>query len=271
MGHGPGRDEEGHHQHQGIQIVTEHAHEAHPPDAGEDHAQQRQQDAVEAAGVDDQNGQHDQDGVKKDEQDVAAVGIHPAHQHRVAGGVDFHPGGGLLGPDGLQFLEHLAVIQLALVEGALDQGRLQVRRHQQAIDIGAGDHIPLDPGQLLLRVLAMVRVVVVLRAYGAVRRQEDLANVAVSQTAHQVVVDIGHAVQLLGDAMNAIQRIIGEDGAFLHFHGHDDDVGSAESVPDAVVQLNVGVFLGQQVGEIRQHAHRGDVPGEIRGDQKNAP
>ena len=115
----------------------------------------------------------------------------------------------------------------------------------------------------------MVRVVVVLRAYGSVRRQEDLPGVAVGQAGHQVVVDIGDAVQLLRDTVDPVQGIIGEDRAFLHFHGHDDDIGPAEGIADAVMQLYVRVFLGQQVGKVRQHAHRGDVPGKHGADQED--
>ena len=205
MGHGPRRDEKRHYQHQRVQVVTEDPHETHAPDTGQNHAQQRQQNAVQAARVEHQDTQDNQYGIEEDKQDIPAVGIHPAHQHRVAGGMDVHAGRGLLGPDRLDFLEHLAVIELALIQRALDQGRLHIRRDQQAVYVGACQHVALDFRQLFFRVFIVVRIVIVLRAYRPVRRQEDLPGVAVGQAAHQVMVDVGDAVQFLGNAVNPVQ------------------------------------------------------------------
>ncbi len=270
MRHRARRDQERHHQHQRIEVVAEHAHEADAPDAGQDHADQGQQHPVQAAGIDNQNQQHHQDGVEEDLQDLLGVRINPSGQNRMSVGVDPDPGRTFLGTDLLQLIEHLAVVQLPLVQRAFDQRGFQIGRHQQPEHACARQHIALNCLELFRRIRRFaVGVVVSNRLDGAVRRQPDLPRVAMGQAGNEVVVDIGDVIELLRDAMDAIERLVGEDSALFHLERNDDDVGAAERIADGIVELDIGVLLRQQIGKIRKHAHRRDLGREEHRDAQN--
>ena len=89
----------------------------------------------------------------------------------------------------------------------------------------------------------------------ALLTEPHLAGGAVGQAGHHIVVDARQRVHALGQAVDALQGIVVKDIPFLDFHRQDDVVGAAEGIANAVVQLDVGMLLRQQVGEIRDDTH----------------
>ena len=72
------------------------------------------QNAVGATELDDQHEAHDRDGGDEDDEQLVEIAVDPAPQHGLSGGVDLHPVRRLLAADGLQLIEDLAVVELAL-------------------------------------------------------------------------------------------------------------------------------------------------------------
>ncbi len=67
---------------------------------------------------------------------------------------------------------------------------------------------------------------------------------------HQIVVDAGQVIDGLGNAVDQRQPFVGKDVALVELNAHHQYVGAAKVVLDAVVQMNIRVLLGKQVGEI---------------------
>ncbi|MOA22199.1 hypothetical protein D3C78_1427440 [compost metagenome] len=90
-----------------------------------------------------QQRQHGQHGEHEDLQDLLHVGVGPADQHRLAGGVQSHIVAGFRLAQGLQLGEGLLVVELALDQLRLDQRHLEVRRYQRAVNPWVGHHVGL--------------------------------------------------------------------------------------------------------------------------------
>ena len=197
-----------------------------------------------------QQRQHDQHGKDEDLQNLVHVGVGPAHQHRLTGGIQGHAIAAFRLAQGLQLGEGGGVVKLAFNQLRLDQRHLEVGGHQRAVDARVGGYIRAHLRQLLIAVVAVLRVKVGLGVDRADLGQPDLARVAVGDAGHQVVVDAGQVVDGLGDPVDGGQVGVGENVTVVEGNAHDQHVGPAEAVLDAVVQLDIGVFLRQQIGKV---------------------
>ena len=161
------------------------------------------------------------------------------------------------------------IIDVAFVELRLDQRRLHIRRDQQAIDGRVGDHVVLQLRQLGDGTRRLQRIVIGLGSEAAHVVEEDLARRAVRQATDQVVVDAGQVVDALCRFVDQLEGFIVEDGAFVHLDRHDDHVGAAEVLLQAVVDLDVLVVLRQQVGKVGEYAQAGQGETEKAGDEED--
>ena len=89
------------------------------------------------------------------------------------------------------------------------------------------------------------------------------------QACDQVVVDAFQIIDGGRDAMNSVQRLIGEYGSLADRDCDDNVVCSAERVPDLVVQLNKRMFLRQQIGKIGHDTNSRYLHGERDRDRRN--
>ena len=71
--------------------------------------------------------------------------------------------------------------------------------------------------------------------------------------------------------MNTGQGVIAEDIPLLHFDSHDDYIGTTKGLLNLVMQLDIGMFLGQQVSEIGVHFYPGDLAGKEQGNCQDKP
>ena len=257
-------DQEGDGHGQRLEVVAEPCHEAQAPDRGQRDAQQRQRDAVEAAEVDDQQQRQQGQRGEHDRDDLVEVGVDVAGEHRVAGDVDLVAGLLELVAHVLQRREGLGVVDVAFVELGLHQRGLEVGRDEQAVDARVGDDVLAQLLELLGAARGLGRVVVGLGGEVAVGGEVDLARGAVGEAGDEVVVDAGEVVDALGGLVDEREGAVVEDGALLDFDGHDDHVGAAEVLLDAVVGLDVGVLLRQQVAEVGVDLERGQLGGEAQ-------
>jgi len=96
-----------------------------------------------------------------------------------------------------------------------------------------------------------------------------------SQACDEVVVDSFQVIDGGRDAMNSVQRLIGEYGSLADLDCDDNVVCSAERVPDLVVQLNKRMFLWQQIGKIGHDSNsrylRSERHGNCRDKQQDTP
>ncbi len=69
--------------------------------------------------------------------------------------------------------------------------------------------------------------------------------------------------------MDARQGFIGDDSTLINFHGENHIVGAAKGVSNVVVQINIGMILWEQVGEIRDYANGGNLRPEYYRQQNN--
>ena len=88
------------------------------------------------------------------------------------------------------------------------------------------------------------------------------------QAAHKVVVYARQGIDAEREAMNSRESVRIKYVTLLNRYRHHYVVGTAESVFNIVVQLNVGMFLGQQVSEVGIHLQIGHTSGEERRRQQ---
>ena len=175
VGGRPCRNQERDRQRQGLEIDAHHRHEAEAPDRRQRNAEQRQCDAVEATEIDDQQGRQQRHRPRQDLDDLVDVGVDPAGQHRIAGDVDAMARLLEFMAHALQRVEGGLVVEVALVQLRLDQRRLEVGRHQQAVHRRVGDDVLLDLLELGHAERAVEWIVVGLGLEAAVLVDEDLA------------------------------------------------------------------------------------------------
>ena len=65
------------------------------------------------------------------------------------------------------------------------------------------------------------------------------------------MVDGGEAIGGLREAMNARQRLVGENRPLIDLNRNNDAVGAAKRIADLIVQFDVGMVLRQQIRKIR--------------------
>jgi len=69
-------------------------------------------------------------------------------------------------------------------------------------------------------------------------------GIAVGEAADQVVVDTVKQVDRLGNAMDALQCLVGKNRTLVNFHCDDHGVGATKSIAYFIVELNIRMFLG---------------------------
>ena len=80
-----------------------------------------------------------------------------------------------------------------------------------------------------------------------------------SKACHQIVVDARKLVHGLCDLMNQLQGVVRKDIPRFNGDPNDDDIRATESVFNFVMELNIGVRLGEQVGKVRVHSDTRDL------------
>ncbi len=251
---GTRRDQQRDDKHQRVQVITQDAEEAEAPDGLRDRANERQQHAIEAAEVNDQRTENEDEGDRENFRQLAGIEPHPALQHRLARGVQH----------GVVVLHVLAnendlmldvtVVQPLFVEARQDQGGLAVGRQIFSIDDVVVVHRLLEFFEFNRvggNLLGQDRH----RLDQATRARLQTTDLDVRQRGHLVVIDAVDLVNLLGDVADFLQRVGVEDVAIFHPQRKADDVSAAESGAKMVIGLDVRMRLRQQVRELTVHLH----------------
>ncbi len=195
--------------------------------------------------------------------------IGPPDEHRLTRRVDRHPGDAFLVAHLLQGHEGPRVIEARLRQLRSNESRAQIRRYEETVDL----RIAADPTahflELFLGEISGVSVVVGLRDHCTGFGDVDPPGSPVGQAPQQVVVDARELVDTQRQTVEPAQRFVGEDGSFVDFEGDHDHIGPAEGVADRVVQLDVGVVLGEEVRELREHLHVRNEGGEAQRHQED--
>ncbi len=124
MAHGPRRNQKGNNQPQRVEVVAQQADNPQPPHSGNQYAAQWDQYAVGLAEVEDQQRQHGQYREGENLQNLIHIGVGPAHQHWLAGGVQGNAVGCHLVAQVAQLDKGLFVVELAFNQLGLDQCHL---------------------------------------------------------------------------------------------------------------------------------------------------
>ncbi len=266
--HGPGGDQEGHHQHERIERQANQMDEAEAPE-GRDQAGDRRSQGT-APIVEIHPTQHPLDAIRhhENEEDVARVVVDPSVQPRLSGHV--HLGVGIA--EGfhdmlVHLIEHTAVVQTALDEVGPDERRLVVERDEQSVDVFRVVHDAPDLGGFLVCFhLAQHHGC---GPHGATGCHLQVAHRAMCDGVDLIVIDAVDLIEAPRHAPDLVQRLRCEDAAFLHLQHHHDVVGAAERTREAIVDLDVGVVLRQQIAKTRHELELECPVDENAGDENH--
>ena len=99
--------------------------------------------------------------------------------------------------------------------------------------------------------------------------QPNFPGITVGEAADQVVVDAVKQINRLGNAMDALQCLVGKNRALVNFNCDDHRIGTTKCIAYLVMELNIRMFLGQQICKIGGHANCGKLEGKKHRGKKH--